>query len=114
MKRPLRKRIWFYKPWPGYLVPKEGFFLEKRWWRLWRIEGDEFNWHTLCLGNPVIGMLIFALKPCPMTGECADFAKKCPEEFSHQWPVDMYGHNTEGICFNKNCYCKEPDYDDIA
>lgn len=105
MRRPLRKRVWFYKPDPSYLRPDGGFYLPKWWWVPFSRGGDEFNWHTVVLGNPVIGCIVIAVRPCPKTGECAEFVEECPEAFLHEWPVDAYGHDHVGVCLNIDCYC---------
>lgn len=107
MKRPLRKRIWFYKPWPGYLKPDPNTFLPKGWWKPWGVGGDEFDWHTIVIGHPVIGQIVFATRPCPRTGKCAEEVEAYPESWRNEWPIDMYGHNHEGPCANPDCYCKE-------
>jgi hypothetical protein len=76
-RRPWRARVWFWKPswyWHGWktLVP---FFTG----------GDEFDWHTVCLGWTITGRVIIATRPCPRTGRCADAGPLAT------WPVDAYG-----------------------
>lgn len=77
MRRPLRDRVWFWKPewyWHGWktLVP---FFTG----------GDEYDWHTICLGWTITGRVIIATRPCPGIGKCAGFA----EEYGlAEWPND--------------------------
>jgi len=72
--------VWFWKPqwyWWGWrtLVP---FFTG----------GDEFDWHTVCLGWTVTGRVIIATHPCRGTGKCAEYAA---EEGLASWPIDSYG-----------------------
>lgn len=110
-RRPLRTRIWFDKPWLGYLKPEDGFYLSKGWWKPWSQGCDEFNWHTLALGNPVTGRVVIAYKRCPGTGSeaCVEHATLFPEEFARDWPIDAYGHNTVGKCAEPDCYCESSD-----
>jgi hypothetical protein len=119
MKRPLRKRIWFNKPWPGYLKPEEGFYLPKGWWKLWGRGGDEFDWHTIVLGNPVIGTVVFATRKC--TGQNPECAEENEDlraggwNLDNDWPIDVYGHNHEdeddkGVCNERTCLvCREEE-----
>lgn len=92
MKRPLKSRFWFYKPgtWsPGFRIVQTG--------------GDEFDWHTIAVGSRLTGAIVFAVRPCPLTGDCEglfemydDYGVVTPE-----WPVDHYGHNH----IDPNCSC---------
>ena len=110
MRRPLRKRIWFYAPYPSYLKPQEGFFLPKGWWKPYAFGGDEFNWHTFVLGHPVTGRVVFAYRKCDWTGRCAEDAEEFEGYFSEaEWPVDCYGHNHSGVCNNEDCVCNEEE-----
>lgn len=66
MRRPLRTRVWFWKP-------------ELHWygWRTlhpWFTGGDEHDWHTICLGWNFTGRIIIATRACPGTGTCAEYA----------------------------------------
>lgn len=104
MRRPLRSRVWFDKPYFGYLKTKEGFYHPKGWWIPWSKGGDEFDWHTFVLGNPVTGQIVFAYAKCNGTGDCAEWAA---ENERAEWPIDAYGHNHVGLCENEECYCKD-------
>lgn len=95
MRRPLRSRFWYYRP-----------FQYLRWVPV-TTGGDEFNWHTVVVGVPLVGHVVFAHRKCGGTGACREFAEEFPEEFSREWPVDMYGHNTTGPCAKADCYCKD-------
>ena len=108
MKRPLKKRIWFYKPNPGYLIPEEGLSYPDDWWKFWQRGSDEFNWHTMAIGHVATGQVVFAIKPCPKTGDCAEIANELSDIFSAEWPVDAYGHN-HIKCLNEYCYCRDED-----
>lgn len=76
LRRPLRERVWFWKPewyWYGWrtLIP---FYRG----------GDEWDWHTICLGWTVTGRIIIATRRCPQTGRCAG------EPLGPDWPADPY------------------------
>lgn len=75
--RPWRARIWFWKPqwhWHGWktLIP---FFRG----------GDEYDWHTVCLGWTITGRVIIATRHCPGTGRCEDLDYQLTD-----WPVSHY------------------------
>lgn len=75
MLRPLKSRIWFYKPgpWcPGFRLVKTG--------------GDEFGWHTLVIGGRLSGAIVIAWRQCPQTS-------KCQGSDVYDWPIDGYGFN---------------------
>lgn len=111
-RRPLRTRIWFDKPWLGYLKPMEGIYLPEGWWKPWSWGSDEFNWHTFVLGHPVTGRVAVAYRRCPGVGResCIEHATEFPEEFARDWPVDAYGHNHLGDCSEPGCYCQPADW----
>lgn len=84
-RRPIRTRIWFWKPqwyWHGWrtLIP---FFRG----------GDEYDWHTICLGWTITGRVIIATRHCPGTGRCADLDYELTD-----WPIP---HGCEG-CTDEN------------
>lgn len=85
MKRPLGKRVWFYRPGQFNL----GF-------RFIQMGSDEFDWHTLMIGSVLTGVVVIALWPCPQTGMCED------EPNEAEWPVDLWGHNHT----DPNCKCE--------
>lgn len=73
MNRPLRHRIWFWKPewhWFGWrtLVP---FYRG----------GDEWDWHTVVFGWTITGRVIFATRRC----NCDDGVALLPD-----WPADPW------------------------
>lgn len=76
-RRPLRERVWFYKP--------------SRYWYGWRTlvpferGGDEYDWHTIVLGWTITGRVIIALRRCPETGRCTSGEPLAPD-----WPVGEY------------------------
>lgn len=88
MRRPLKSRIWFYRPgsWsPGLRFIRRG--------------GDEFDWHTIVVGSRLTGAVIFATRPCPRSGPCSDLdAYEAPV-----WPVDYHGHKHIGPCSCETC-----------
>lgn len=94
-RRPLRSRIWYYRPF-SYLS-----------WKPVSIGGDEFNWHTLVIGTPLTGQLVFATGECDGLGDCAWYAEECPEAYAYRWPFDLLGHNAQGPCDKQDCYCQE-------
>lgn len=106
MKRPLRSRIWFYKPWWGYYWPSKDRLYPRDWWKLWWFGGDEFDWHTLVIGHNLIGSVVIATHKCPGTGRCAGDYEEL--HLDNQWPIDQYGHDHSdaGNC-QDNCYCKD-------
>lgn len=72
-RRGLRDRVWFYRPVLGWS------------WAPWRKGGDEWDWHTIVLGWPWTGQVVYATRRCPMTGRCSD-----TEPLSPDWPADPY------------------------
>ena len=55
MKRPLRDRVWFYKPtmyWYGFKSLRPFWFGD-----------DEYHWRTLVLGWNPTGQIVIALSP---------------------------------------------------
>lgn len=77
-RRPIRKRIWFWRPelcWygPTTLLP---------WYR----GGDEYDWHTIVLGWTVTGRIIIATRRCPQTGKCSGVRSLAPD-----WPIGYLG-----------------------
>lgn len=96
-KRPLRSRVWFYKPtlyWYGWPTLRP----------FWR-GGDEFNWHTLVIGWNLTGQVIIATRPCDGTGRCADDLADPDPILATEWPVDVHGHN-HVECHEPECYCQ--------
>jgi hypothetical protein len=76
VRRPLRERVWFWRPewyWFGWqtLLP---FYKG----------GDEWDWHTIVLGWTITGRVIIATRRCPQTGKCAG------TELGPDWPADPY------------------------
>lgn len=72
MRRPLRQRIWFWRPqlhWFGWdtLSPVHR-------------GADEWDWHTIVIGWTITGRLIIATCRCPQTGRCAGM------ELAPDWP----------------------------
>ncbi len=93
MRRPLRTRIWFWKPQWHWFGPKTLL--------PFGTGGDEFDWHTIVLGWSITGRAIIAVRRCPGTGKCADLDYEMAE-----WPVDGNGHNHAGGPCKPNCsYC---------
>lgn len=77
MRRPLRARVWFYKPewsWRGWhtLIPAY-------------TGSDEYDWHTIVLGWTITGRVIIATHHCPGTGKCAEV------DGLTDWPHSAYG-----------------------
>lgn len=87
MKRPWLSRIWFWKPetnfayyWDRTLsIPK----------RLLRIAvpvfrgGDEYDWHTICVGWTFTGRVIVATRRCNARGRC----KGMERDLVPDWPI---------------------------
>jgi hypothetical protein len=94
MRRPLKSRIWYYRPFswsPGLRFIQRG--------------GDEFDWHTIVVGSRLTGAVIFATRPCDYTGDCAGLLELY-EEFGTikpKWPVDAHGHKHIGPCSCETC-----------
>lgn len=83
MKRPLRQRIWFYKP-------------ELHWYGWSTLNpimtgGDEYDWHTIVLGWTITGRIVIATRHCPGTGKCQEDA----EEYGGltDWPVEKWTYD---------------------
>lgn len=91
MRRPIRARIWFWKP--------ELYWFGRKTLLPFGTGGDEFDWHTIVLGWTITGRVIIAVRPCPQTGKCAEdwaaIKSELPDlmQNENEWPVDMYGHN---------------------
>lgn len=84
-RRPLRARVWFWKP--------QWHWFGKRTLIPFARGGDEWDWHTIVLGWTITGRVIIATRRCPGTGRCAeDFA-----EFGLRpdWPADPYGQEAD-------------------
>ena len=108
MSRPLRSRVWFWKPeLPDFGEDKSMWIPPTLWERVRPcfIGGDEFNWHTVAFGYGWTGRVIIATHPCPMTGKCGDPAEA---EFNRpiEWPIDSHGHN-HVECHEPGCYCRD-------
>jgi hypothetical protein len=81
MKRPLRERIWFYKPeWPK---GDEGFVF-KHDFVPFHLGDDEYHWRTWVFGTNLTGQIVFAAYEF----ECDD--EWCRPSDYPGWPVTMY------------------------
>lgn len=84
-KRPIRKRIWFYKPaWPR---DGEGFSL-KHDFQPFSLGDDEYHWRTLVIGTNLTGQIVIALHEF----KCDDCDEGCPPKDYPGWPVTIYDY----------------------
>lgn len=78
-RRPIRERVWFYKPqwhWFGWKTLLPAFRGD-----------DEWDWHTVGFGWTITGRVIIATRRCPQAGRCADAT------IGPDWPFDPWGES---------------------
>jgi hypothetical protein len=82
MKRPLRSRIWFYRPelyWYGWKTLRPFWFGD-----------DEYHWKTVVLGWNLFGQVVFAMRPFrPKECEVADCIEFMPAGYPG-WPIAIH------------------------
>lgn len=82
MRRPLKHRIWFWKPQWHWFGPKTlNPFIRG---------GDEWDWHTIGFGWTITGRVFFATRRCPQTGRCAEVEALQPD-----WPTEWWWDEEE-------------------
>lgn len=88
MRRPLRERVWFWKPELHWFGPKTLLPFGRG--------GDEWDWHTIVLGWTVTGRMIIATRRCTGTGRCRDDIEELGG-LQPDWPANPYPSITDEL-----------------